>query len=97
MSNDRVKTSGVQELVDRLRQDGVAEGQNVAASLLEDARREASEIVDLARREAAEISDEAAAGVDTSASGRRGSVAAGCPRRHPSAADRNRGPFCRSA
>ena len=59
MSNDRVKTSGVQELVDRLRQDGVAEGQNEAASLLEDARREASEIVDLARREAAEISEEA--------------------------------------
>ena len=48
MSSDRVKASGVQELVDRLRQDGVAEGQEEAASLLEEARREASEIVDLA-------------------------------------------------
>ena len=44
MSSDRVKASGVQELVDRLRQDGVAEGQEKAASLLEEARREASEL-----------------------------------------------------
>lgn len=59
MSSDRVRASGVQELVDRLRQDGVAEGQEQASSLLEEARREAAEIVDLARREAAEISEEA--------------------------------------
>ena len=59
MSNDRVRASGVQELVDRLRQDGVAEGQEQAARILEEARREAAEIVDLARREAAEIREKA--------------------------------------
>ena len=59
MSSDRIRASGVQELVDRLRQDGVAEGQEQASSLLEEARREAVEIVDRARREAAEISEEA--------------------------------------
>jgi len=59
MSSDRIRASGVQELVDRLRQDGVAEGQEQASSLLEEARRKAVEIVDRARREAAEISEEA--------------------------------------
>jgi len=59
MSNDRVRASGVQELVDRLRQDGVAEGQEQATRILEEARREAAEIVDLARREAAEVREKA--------------------------------------
>jgi V/A-type H+-transporting ATPase subunit E len=59
MSNQRTRASGVQELVERLRQDGVSEGQEQAARLLEAARREASEIVDLARRKAVEIREEA--------------------------------------
>jgi V/A-type H+-transporting ATPase subunit E len=59
MSNDQVRASGVQELVDRLRQDGVVEGQEQAARILEEARREAAGIVDLARREAAEIREKA--------------------------------------
>ena len=59
MSNDRVRASGVQELVDRLRQDGVAEGREQALRILEEARREAAEIVELARREAAEIREKA--------------------------------------
>ncbi len=59
MSNDRVRASGVQELVDRLRQDGVAEGRDQAARIVEEARREAADIVDLARREAAEIREKA--------------------------------------
>jgi len=52
MSTNTAKTSGVQELVDRLRMDGVDEGRKEAESLLEVARRKAAQIVEDAESEA---------------------------------------------
>ncbi len=59
MSSDRMKASGVQDLVDRLREEGVAEGRREAAEVLQQARREAARIVEAARREAAAAVEEA--------------------------------------
>ena len=56
---EKERSSGVQELIDRLRQEGVEEGQEQADQLLTDARRKASETVDKARREAADIVEQA--------------------------------------
>jgi V/A-type H+-transporting ATPase subunit E len=56
---EKERSSGVQELIDRLREKGVEEGQEQADQLLTDARRKASETVDKARREAAEIVQQA--------------------------------------
>lgn len=66
MAGDDKQTAGVQELIDRLRGEGVAQGQSEAATLiaaarrssgalLEDARREADELLARARSEAAGI------------------------------------------
>jgi V/A-type H+-transporting ATPase subunit E len=52
---DKERSSGVQELIDRLREKGVEEGQQQADQLLGEARRKASETVEKARQEAAEI------------------------------------------
>ncbi len=50
---------GVQELIDRLKTEGVQEGQHQAESLLSEAKRQAAEIVDAARVEADSIVKEA--------------------------------------
>jgi V/A-type H+-transporting ATPase subunit E len=55
MSTNNVKTSGVQDLVNRLREDGIAEGRREAELLVEDARRKAAMIVEQAETEAAKI------------------------------------------
>ena len=52
---DQTTTSGVQELIDRLSQEGVAEGQQRAEKIVNDAQRKADDIVDSARQQANEI------------------------------------------
>jgi V/A-type H+-transporting ATPase subunit E len=52
-------TAGVQELIDRLKTEGVQEGQHQAESLLGEAKKQAAEIVDAARAEADTIVKEA--------------------------------------
>lgn len=49
------ETAGVQELIDRLKSEGVEEGQQAAESLLAEARRQAASIVDAAHTEADEL------------------------------------------
>jgi V/A-type H+-transporting ATPase subunit E len=58
MPDTRENTSGVEQLVERLRQDGVDEGRKRAEELLESARREAAEIIESAEREAAEMREQ---------------------------------------
>lgn len=48
-------TAGVQELIDRLKSEGVEEGQQAAESLLSEAKKQAATIVDAARTEADEL------------------------------------------
>lgn len=52
-------SSGVQELIDRLREEGVAEGRSQADKLVSDAREEAGRIVAKARQEADGFIEEA--------------------------------------
>lgn len=52
---EQPNTSGVQELIDRLSQEGVAEGQQQAEKIVNDAQRKADDIVDSARQQANEI------------------------------------------
>ena len=52
---EKERSSGVQELIDRLREKGVEEGKEQADHLVADSRRRATEMLDKARREAAEI------------------------------------------
>jgi len=52
---EKERSSGVQELIDRLKEKGVEEGKQEADQLIADARRRATETLDEARREAAEI------------------------------------------
>ena len=52
-------SSGVQELIDRLRQDGIDQGQEEADRIVKEARNQAREIVDKARQEADEIKSQA--------------------------------------
>mgnify|MGYP001450426990 CR=1 FL=1 len=56
---DEKRSSGVEELIRRLRDEGVAEGQGKAQELLEEAKRRASEMLDLARQEAENVRQEA--------------------------------------
>jgi V/A-type H+-transporting ATPase subunit E len=56
---EKERSSGVQELIDRLREKGVEEGQQQADQMLVDARRKASETVEKARQQAAEILQQA--------------------------------------
>lgn len=53
--NEQPTTSGVQELIDRLSQEGVAEGQQQAKQIVADAQRKAYSIVESAREQAADI------------------------------------------
>jgi V/A-type H+-transporting ATPase subunit E len=55
MISEQERSSGVQELIDRLREQGVEEGKEEADQLVADARRRAADTLDQARREADEI------------------------------------------
>ncbi len=55
------QSSGVQELIERLHGEGVAKGQDEAAKLVDEARRQAMKITDEARREAEQILSDARA------------------------------------
>jgi V/A-type H+-transporting ATPase subunit E len=48
-------TSGVQQLIDRLSHEGVAEGERQAEKIIAEAQQKADDIVDLARQQANEI------------------------------------------
>ena len=78
MSTNNVNASGVQDLVNRLREDGIAEGRREAELLVEDARRKAAMIVEQAETEAAKIrADALDASKQTPQIGRRG-ASTGC-------------------
>lgn len=53
------RSSGVEELIRRLRDEGVAEGQGKAQELLDEAKRRASEMLDQAREDAEKVRQEA--------------------------------------
>ncbi len=56
MAKDNLtKTTGVEQLIDRLKSDGVAKGKHEADVILTDAKKQALEIVDAAQREADQI------------------------------------------
>ena len=55
MANDTKESAGVQNLIDRLHDEGVAKGQNEAETLVADARKQAMDIRDAAQREAEDI------------------------------------------
>ena len=61
MNTQEGQSSGVQELIDRLREDGVEKGQKAADSLIDAARQKAAQILDEARKEADGILDHARA------------------------------------
>ena len=52
-------TSGVQDLIDRLSLEGVAEGQRQADAIVRDAERKADQILDTAQQQARELLDQA--------------------------------------
>lgn len=58
------QSSGVQELIQRLREEGIAEGQSQAQAFLNEAKRRAGEILDQARSEAESIRQQAQAEAD---------------------------------
>ena len=62
---DTANVTVVQELINRLRDDGVKAGQEKADQVLQDARREAAGIVDQAKTEAAEILAKARSEIET--------------------------------
>ena len=59
MSTEVKESSGVQELIDRLRDEGVAKGEGEAEALVKQARKQSMEILDQARREAEQITAKA--------------------------------------
>ena len=70
VANDRPRESesrisGVQELIDRLRGEGVEQGRAEAAALIAAAREEASKILDSAHREAEILRSHARADAET--------------------------------
>jgi V/A-type H+-transporting ATPase subunit E len=58
MDNHKL-SSGVQELIDRLRDKGIAEGQKQADSIISEAREQAAQIIEKAKKEAGDIMSEA--------------------------------------
>jgi len=56
---EQILSSGVQGLIDRLRQDGIAEGKSAADKLVEDAERQAKTIIEEAQEHARETVDAA--------------------------------------
>ena len=63
--SDTTKLTGVQELINRLRNDGVKAGQEKADQVLQDARKQAAEIVSQAKAEAAEMLQKARNEIET--------------------------------
>ena len=61
MTDEALPASGVQELIKRIRDDGVAAGKSRAEEIVEEARREAALIIDEARTQAEETRAKAAA------------------------------------
>lgn len=55
MANSNKTSSGVQELIDRLREEGVSQGQTEADSIVDAARRQALEILDEAQQKSDDI------------------------------------------
>lgn len=55
MATDTKQSSGVQELIDRLRDEGVSAGQSEADALLTEARKQSMTILDDAKREAEQL------------------------------------------
>lgn len=58
---EQPETTGVQELIDRLSQEGVAEGQEQAEKIIREAHQKADDIVEAARQRAAELKEKARA------------------------------------
>lgn len=65
MAEDVQQTSGVQELITRIRDDGVEEGQARADEIIAEARREAARMLEEARSEAGETHRKASAEIDS--------------------------------
>ena len=59
MATETKDSSGVQELIDRLRTEGVTKGEGEAEALIKQARKQSMEILDQARKEAEEITAKA--------------------------------------
>lgn len=55
MDNDLQQAAGVQELINRLRDEGVAQGQNEAEALIRESRKKSMEILDQGKEEAEAI------------------------------------------
>ena len=55
MSTDKTTSSGVQQLIDRLHEEGVEKGRTEADAVLAAARQQAMDLLDEARRQADEI------------------------------------------
>lgn len=64
MGNDNSEASGVQQLIDRLHQEGVDKGRTGAESLLAEARKEAAAILDNANQQAEAVRKSAQADAD---------------------------------
>ncbi len=62
---DAAKVSGVQELINRLRDDGVKAGREQADQVLRDSQEQAARIVAQAKAEAADMLDKARAEIET--------------------------------
>ena len=62
---DPAKVTGVQELINRLRDDGVKAGQEQADQVLRDSQEQAARIVAQAKAEAADMFDKARAEIET--------------------------------
>ena len=59
MAEQQPQSSGVQELIDRLSEEGVAEGERQAENLRDEAQKKAGEILAAARKEAGDIVEQA--------------------------------------
>lgn len=57
--SEQILSSGVQELIERLRQEGIANGKNEARKLVEDAHGQAKKIIDDAESRAQDLVDRA--------------------------------------
>ena len=65
MSSEPEQSSGVQELISRIRDDGVHAGENKAAEIIAEARREAARILAQAQSEAEEIQSNSSAEIES--------------------------------
>jgi len=65
MSSEPEQSSGVQELISRIRDDGVHAGENKAEEIITEARREAARILAQAQSEAEEIQSKSSAEIES--------------------------------